>query len=142
MSSHELNGTYVAENVIVTIGPVILSGFSDGDAITITQDEDLYTKRTGIDGEVGRAKNPNRGGSIEIRIMQTSATRKILDALNALDVLASGVTGPWPATVLDTSTGEYTSAGQAWIKTAPPRAYGKDVGERVYVIDCAAITTK
>ena len=47
-----LTGSYDPAQVIVTVGGVIVSGFSDGDSIVARRDEDVYFTRVGTDGGV------------------------------------------------------------------------------------------
>lgn len=42
--SAELTGTYDGSEVFVTIGPLLLTGFSDGDSITATKSANYYEK--------------------------------------------------------------------------------------------------
>jgi hypothetical protein len=129
-------GTYSADQVIVTVGGVIVSGFADGDFITAQYDEDRFTKMVGADGEVGRSKNPSRAGNIEITLAASSRANDELSALFNLDSLA-GVDAPIAIAVSDLSGRTVIGASKGWIKSAPEVTFGKEIGERVWVLDCA-----
>jgi len=58
--SAELTGSYNPSEVVVAVGGVILSGFSDGDHVVARRNEDASSMRAGNDGGVGRAINPNK----------------------------------------------------------------------------------
>lgn len=135
-----LTGTYDPAQVIVTVAGVILQGFSDGDAITATRDEDLATKRVGIDGKVGRARNANKSGTFEFRLLQTSKANAELSALIAADNLLADGLGTFPVSIADGSGASLCFASQAWAKTLPAFTGGKEVGERVWVFDAADLT--
>lgn len=138
MPAGDYQGTYAAEKVIITVGPVIVTGFTDGDFVTVKFDEDRYTHKAGADGEVGRAKNASKAGTIEITLSATSAANDELSALFHLDNLA-GIDNPIPIGVADLSGRSLAGAAKAWIKTSPDMTFGKDVGERVWTLQAAGL---
>jgi len=139
MAAGDYQGTYAAEKVIVTVGGVIISGFDDGDFITVKFSEDRYTVKSGADGEVGRAKTASRVGEIEINL---SATSKANDELSALFNLAQigGIDRPIPFGVADLSGRSVAGASKAWIKTAPDLTFGKEIGSRTWTLTAADLT--
>lgn len=136
MAAGDFQGTYAAEKVVVTVGGVIVTGFTDGDFITAKYDEDRYVKKVGADGEVGRSRNPSKAGTVEIVL---SATSKANDELSALFNLAqiAGIDPPIPIAVADLSGRSLAFASKGWVKTAPDLVFGKEVGERTWTLDCA-----
>lgn len=132
----ELSGTFDPSKLIVTMGPVIIDGWSDGDYITVQLDEDLYFKRVGADGAVARTRNANRSGTIEVRTLATSDANVLLSALFATDNLAGG-SAVVPFGCADLSGTSLASASQAWIKTMPALVFSKEPGERIWVFDAA-----
>jgi hypothetical protein len=135
--SAQLTGTYDPEQLITVVGGVIITGFSDGDSITVKRDEDLYSKRVGTNGDVARARNPNKSGSIEIRLLQTSEANDQLSALFAINNLVSDGKIVLPIAISDLSGRSLYAATQCWLKTLPEGIFGKEVSERVWVFDCA-----
>jgi hypothetical protein len=138
MSAGDYQGTYAAEKVVITVGPVIVTGFTDGDFVTVKYDEDRYTHKAGADGEVGRAKTASRAGTVEITLSATSLAN---DELSTLFNLAQvgGIDPPIPVGVADLSGRSLAGAAKAWIKTAPDMTFGKDVGERVWTLQGAGL---
>lgn len=67
--------------MFVTIGPLLLTGFSDGDSITARKNANFYESRAGLDGSVGRARVTDKRGQIELHLLQTSAANDELSAL-------------------------------------------------------------
>lgn len=136
MPAGDYQGTYAAEKVIVTVGGVIITGFTDGDFVTAKYDEDRYMKKVGADGEVGRSKNASRAGTVEIVL---SSTSKANDELSTLFNLAQigGIDKPIPLGVADLSGRSLMAASKAWIKTAPDMVFGKEVTDRTWTLDCA-----
>ena len=133
----ELTGSYDPSQVIVTVGGVILSGWSDGDAIIARRNEEVYFTKVGNDGGVGRSRNANKTGEFEFKLLQTSGVNAELSALvNADDLLNDGK-AVFPIAVMDGSGTSLAAATQCWIKSIPEMAFGKEVGERVWVFSAA-----
>lgn len=132
-----LTGTYDPAQVVVTVGGVIVSGFSDGDHITCRRDEDVFFKRVGSDGGVARARNANKSGEFEFKLLQTSEANDQLSALFATDDLLNDGLVVIPVAVLDGSGRSLAVATQCWLKTLPEAVFGKEVSERVWVISAA-----
>lgn len=136
MAAGDYQGTYAAEKVIVIVGGVIVSGFTDGDFVTAQYDEDRYFKKVGADGEVGRSKNASKSGTIEITLSGTSGANDLLNGLFALNSL-SGIDSPIPVAVTDLSGRTLIAATKAWLKTAPPVTLGTEINDRVWTLDAA-----
>lgn len=132
-----LTGSYDPSQVVVTIGGVIVTGFSDGDSIAARRSEDTYFVRVGTDGGVARARNASAMGEIEIKLLQTSGANAALSALFNTDDLVNGGLATIPVGIFDGSGGSLASASQAWIKSMPEMILGKEVSERVWVLSCA-----
>lgn len=132
-----LLGSYDPEEVIAIVGPVTLNGFSDGTAITVRRDEDVYFKRVGLKGHVARARNANKSGSFEFRLLQTSSDNDLLSALFATDDLLGDGRIVIPASIIDLSGRTLCAAGSCWIRTLPEVTLGKEVEERIWILDCA-----
>jgi hypothetical protein len=135
--SATLTGSYDPTQVICTVGGVIMSGFSDGDAIIARRAEDMYFTRVGTDGGVARARNANKMGEFEFRLLQTSQVNSLLSSLLATDDLTNDGVIVLPISILDGSGGSLCTATQCWIKTIPEATFGKEVSERVWIFTAA-----
>lgn len=136
MSAGDFQGTYAAEKVIISVGGVAISGFTDGDFVTVKYDEDRYVKKAGADGEVGRSKNASRAGTVEIVLSGTSSANDELSALFNLAQIG-GIDPPIPIAVADLSGRSLAVASNAWIKTVPDLIFGKNITDRKWVFDAA-----
>ena len=136
MSAGDFQGTYAAEQVIVSVGGVTVTGFTDGDFLTAKYDEQRYFKKVGADGEVGRSKNGSRSGTIEVVLSGTSAANDLLSALFNLGQIG-GIDAPIPMGVADLSGRSLVAASKAWLQTAPDLVFGKEIGDRTWIFDCA-----
>jgi hypothetical protein len=132
-----LTGSYDASRVIVTVGRVILSGFSDGDSMIARRAEDMYMTRVGTDGGVARARNANKMGEFEFKLLQTSSANDLLSALVATNDLVNDGLVVFPIAIVDGSGRSLAAATQCWIKTLPEATFGKEVSERVWVFTAA-----
>lgn len=132
-----LTGSYNFSQVICTVGGVILSGFSDGDAIIARRSEDMFFTRVGADGSVARARNANKMGEFEFKLLQTSQVNDLLSSLLAVDDLINDGLAVVPISVTDGSGRSLAVATQCWIKTIPEATFGKEVSERVWVFSAA-----
>ena len=101
--SATLTGSYDPAQVTCVIGGVILSGFSDGDSIIARRAEDVYLTRVGTDGGVARARNSNKMGEFEFKLLQTSSANDALSALVNTDDLINDGKAVFPISIADGS---------------------------------------
>src|SRR3990167_4682577 len=106
--------TYDPKSVMVLVGGVPMSGFSEGTFVTVARDEDSFSKVTGADGETSRAKRNNRSGSMTLVQHQTSPSNDVLSALALADELANA--GVVPVMVKDASGRSLLFSALGWIK--------------------------
>jgi len=135
--SATLTGTYDPSQVICTIGGVIITGFSDGDAVIARRSEDMYFTRVGTDGGVARSRNANKMGEFEFKLLQTSKANDLLSSLLAIDNLNSDGLSIVPIGVLDGSGRSLAAATQCWIKSVPEATFGQQVSERIWIFTAA-----
>lgn len=132
-----LTGSYDPSQVICTVGGVIVSGFSDGDSIIARRSEEIYFTKVGLDGGVSRARNANKMGEFEFKILQTSTANDALSALLAIDDLINDGKAVIPIAIVDGSGRSLAAATQCWIKSIPEATFAKEVSERVWVFSAA-----
>ncbi|QKJ86684.1 DUF3277 family protein [Paramixta manurensis] len=139
-ANYSLSGTFDGSEVHVIIGTVPLSGFSDGDSITATRSGDLFTKRSGLDGSTGRSKNTDKSGTIEVRLLSTSAANDALSLLMNMDSLGLEGDAVFPISVVDMSGRTVISGSECWLQTPPSVAFSTNaVGERAWVFAAASL---
>jgi hypothetical protein len=131
--------TYDAAEVSVIVGSRPLKGFAEGSFVSVERDEDSWTKHVGADGEVTRAKSNNLSGTITITLMQASEDNAFLAGLAQADEIAK--TGVVPVLIRDASGSSLHTAEEAWISKPATAEYGKEAGEREWVIHCAELIT-
>jgi len=129
--------TYDPKQVQLIIGLVPISGFADGEFINIERDEDTFTKISGADGEVSRAKSNNKMGELSVILLQTSASNDILSAFMLADELANS--GVIPIFIKDSLGLTTLFAAEGWVKKPPAITFDKEIGEREWVFDLANV---
>lgn len=127
-------GTYDLTSVMLLIGGIQVTGFSDGDVITFTHPEALTEMTVGADGLPVANKLANDHMEAEISVLPTSeAYTLIYELLVAQHPPGPGVKIP-PLEFLckDTINGETISTDSAIFLTRPDVTMGKTIGERVF----------
>jgi hypothetical protein len=133
-------GTYDPGKLIFTFGGVYLSGFTDGDFLTVTQKSPAYTDEAGGDSEVIRTRSRDKRAEVKLRLWQTSRSNDDLTLFFANDQASpSGIILPLFIHCL--STGTKHIAPQAWIRMLPEAQYGVKGKEREWCFDCAQMNT-
>jgi len=132
----EFQGTYSADKVIVSVGSVPLSGFTDGDFITASYAEDRATPKAGADGGVGVSRNASRLGTIVITLSATSAANDALSALFNIGSLTTNIV-TLPISVIDLSGRTVISGANCWLQVSPEATFGKEIGDREWTFGAA-----
>jgi hypothetical protein len=70
--------TYASENVIVTWGGPLLSGFAPDSFITMSRNSDFTEEEVGADGSVSISKLPDKTGSVTLSFQTGSDSAKII----------------------------------------------------------------
>lgn len=125
--------TYDPALVIGTWGGIPVVGVADGTFFKVVRDEDTFSKKTGAAGEVTRVRNRNRGGSIEITVLQSSSFNDVLAAGHAIDE-ASGL-GVKPFFLKDLSGTTLVQANNSWVKKPADGEFAKDATNRTWILD-------
>ena len=89
--------------------------------------------KTGCDGEIARAVDPNKQYTIKIALLQTSATSKWLRSMYKKD--KSTGDGMFPALIKDLKGGQVFSADDAWVQKQPSFVRGKDTNNLEWSIE-------
>lgn len=124
--------TYSAGDVVLTVGGAIISGFADGTFVTVAREAASFTKVTGSDGTVSRARSNNRSGTMTITLLQTSPSNDILSAFLAEDELNG--TGVFQVLLKDVTGGSRFFSAVAWVETLPSVEYGKELSNREWTL--------
>lgn len=129
--------SYNAGEVSIIVGTRALSGLAEGTFVNIVRDEDAFTKQVGADGEVTRSKTNNKSGSIEITTQQGSDANDYLSGVHASD--ENSGSGVVPVTVIDKSGSTVAFSRESWVRKIADAGFGRDAGERTWILDCAQL---
>lgn len=125
------------KKVLVIVGGVPMSGFADGTFITVSRDEDSFTKRVGSDGEVARIKNANTTGSIVMTLLQSSASNDVLSGFLVADELSGA--GVVPVLIKDLTGLTTIVTATAWVRKPADATFSKEVETREWTLDTGSM---
>ena len=124
--------TYDASKVAVIIGGFVMGGYADGSFINVEHDEDAFALQIGTDGEGTRSKTNNRAGTVTLTLQQGSDSNDVLSGFAAADQI--GNSGLFPLLIKDGSGRTVHQATTAWIQKMPATEFGREAGQREWVI--------
>lgn len=125
--------TYDPKQVVVTFGPVIVTGYASGTFIQIARNGDLFEKVRGADGGVDRV-NKNAGDfSVTLTLKQTSITNDALSGVLEQDRLTN--TGKFPLLIKDLNGLSLFTAPQSWIGKDPDDEFSDSMSNRQWRFD-------
>ena len=124
--------SYNSADVQIIVGTRKLKGVAPDSFVTITFEEDAYTKQVGADGEVTRSKSNNQSGTIEVILQQTSEDNAFLQSLRNTDLNTNK--GVVPVRVIDNSGSYLMQAAEAWIQKPADKEFARDSGTRSWTL--------
>ena len=131
-------GTFDPQELIVTVGPIIITGFGDGDSITVSRETDNFFDMAGLDGSVGRMRSADKRGTITIGLLQTSKANDLLSAAFNLESLTNDISVALPVLVADKSGRTVIAASKAWLQKVTDVGFSKEtLNGRSWPIRCA-----
>jgi hypothetical protein len=125
--------TYDPAKVMITLGGVPITGFADGTFVSVEPAGDRFTKKVGADGEVSRTKSNDNTSRVTLTLKQTSLSNTYLNTLKESDRLLNA--GVRPLSITDLSGTTILFWPQAWVAAVPGQEFGKEEGDRAWVID-------
>jgi hypothetical protein len=127
--------TYDPKQVLIIIGGIPMSGFADGDFVSVERTSDTFTKVSGADGIISRAKTNDRSGTMKFTIAQTSPSNDVLTGIAVADELAN--IGVVPVLVKDQSGRSVFVSAFGWVKKPPVSDFAKEIKNREWTLDLA-----
>lgn len=130
---------YDGDQVTVSIAGIPLSGYADGEFLTISFESNLFDDVVGTDGEVTRSKTNDRRATATVKLMQTSDSNDLLSALYNTDDRAPNGAGIGAFLVEDNQGRSIYSASECWIQKAPDVSFDRTATEREWTIRIARL---
>lgn len=136
---NKLWGTYDFNQVSLVFGTRALEGFEEGTEITVERDEDSFTKKVDVDGNVTRSRSNNSSGKLKFTLSQFAPDNKYLTTIMNLDERTGA--GVLPCKLVDKSnpSDEIVIAPEAWIIKPANRSFGVASGAREWTLDLASV---
>lgn len=130
--------TYDPKAVIITFKGIPLSGFADGEFVSVVPSSERFTKIVGADGDVSRSKSNDKTHEVSITLQQTSLSNDYLSSQVIADDVAN--LGKGPLKIADLNGTTVWLWTEAWIRQPPDSAFDKTITERTWVFDTGQVT--
>lgn len=127
--------TYAPDKVSVVFGGAIMSGYAEDSFVKVEVATEAFTKHVGADGEVSRTRNTDKSGTITLKLKQTSDSNDVLSAFYNADITT--LQGYLPVIVKDNVGRTLAAGSSSWIQKLPEAEFGKEIGDREWVIEVA-----
>ena len=124
--------TYDPKSVIITIGGVPMSGFSEGTFLEVVRNEPTWNMVVGADGLVTRGKTNNFSGTLTLTLKQSSPSNDVLSGFLAIDEVTNA--GVIPILVKDLSGNSIYFAARCWINQYANSTFDKAITDRVWTL--------
>jgi len=129
--------TFDPKSLIITIGGAVISGYADGEFLSIIADNQQFTKITGADGFTTRVKSNNYGGTMTLTLSQTSPSNDVLSGFLNLDRISN--LGVLPILIKDLSGTTTLFSAQGWIQQFPDVTFSNEISNRAWTLDLVDI---
>lgn len=130
---------YDPSEIAMSFAKIPISGYADGEFVTVEPASDDWSDVVGTDGEVTRARTNDRRATVTFKLMASSDTNLLLSQLRNADLLAPNGAGVGALQINDLQGTTELSCAEAWIMAMPQTAYDRKVGQREWKIRCAVL---
>ena len=130
--------TYNSRQVHIAIGGEAVSGLADDTFVSIEQKGQGVISRSGCDGEVARAIDPNEQYVVRFVLLQTSDFNSRLQNLYIKDLREGN--GIFAIEIRDMRGAFIFHATDAWVSRQPTRTYGRDTTNKEWTIETGPAT--
>lgn len=130
---------YAADEVDVLFAGVPLTGYADGEFVTIEFTTDAFTSTVGSDGEVVRNRSNDYRATITVKLLQSSSSNDLLSAIYESDRLARNGAGVGALMIKDNQGRAIYTASEAWIRKHPDISFDREATSREWVIEAAEL---
>lgn len=109
--------TYSADDLIVIIGGMSVSGLAEGSAVKIKRNKAIFDEKVGMQGDVTRIRNTDKTGLITLELLKSAPTNQALSALALVDENTGD--GIFPILIKSPNNLTIAAAEHAYIKEWP-----------------------
>lgn len=125
--------TYNPKKVQVILGDHIVTGYADGEFLSVERNADQFQVIVGADGESARVASADRSGNVTLTLMQMSESNDFLSEKLSEDEETNVAT--FPLLIKDGQGTTLIQSSQAWVKKYATAGFGKDDAQREWVIE-------
>ena len=118
---------YAADKVSIIVDGTPITGYAEGAFVDIARAVESATLYVGADGKGAMVINPNKSGTIVIRLKQTSLSNALLTLLEATKAI-------FPVIVKDTTGNSLHTGAKAFISGMPASSYAQELNAREWTI--------
>jgi len=119
--------TFNFKNTSLVLGGAYITGYMDGEPISIEKNEDKRAYHVGADGEVTVTKSADNTATLTVNVKQDSASVPHLQSLLKSDDL-------FPFQFIDNNTGFRCSGNECYVVREPNRTFGTETQGYEYQI--------
>lgn len=130
---------YSPDEVDVLAFGVPLTGFADGEFITVEFLSPAFTSKVGSDGKVVHSRTSDRRAKIVIKLMSSSPSNDLLSAVYTADQLARNGAGVGAFMLKDNSGRSLYTAAEVRIMKHPDVAFDREAGAREWELEAAEL---
>lgn len=130
-----MTATYNPKKVLVSFGPILISGYADGVFIEAARNNQSVNLAVGSTGAGARAISNDKSGTVTITLLQSATVNALLSAAQKLDEATGD--GVEPLLIKDLSGLDVISAPEAWIQQPAAGSYAREIENRVWVFETA-----
>lgn len=130
---------YVPKRCIITLGGVQIVGPAAGTFLTVSRDEDSFSKETGAGGDVVRILSHKRGGKAVITLMASSPSNEYLSTVLAIDELTGLAATHFQVEDLNGTTLIFSES--AWVMKPADYEAADEHSPRQWTIDLGSVET-
>ena len=129
--------TFDPQLVLISVGGATISGYADGEFLSIVADNQQFSKVVGADGFTTRVKSNNYNGSLTLTLSQSSPSNDFLSGILNLDRISN--LGIVPILIKDLSGTTTLFSAQGWIQQFPDVTYSNEISNRAWIFDLVNI---
>jgi hypothetical protein len=112
------------------------------EGITVSMLDNKNTMVIGADGSGMHSLHAGNAGTITVRLLKTSPTNKLLQAMYLFQVTSSANHGQNTITVRDTARGDFVTATGCAFRKMPDNAWAKEGNMLEWSWDCIKVSQK
>lgn len=123
---------FIPESTAINWGGIDFTGFAPDTYITVSRNSANTASSVGADGSVGLTKIADKTGTVEITLMQTSATHRYLAQVQAMQDIEDAQLIRAPMSIVDPSGGFIAIAQGVHIMQPPEISLGSDQNPKTW----------